>query len=77
MKDYTYTMALRKIILSVAAMEKLLKKAGAERVSEDAKELLAEALEEQALKIGEKAWHLAQYAGRKTIKSEDIKEAVK
>ncbi len=70
-------MAPRKAMLPAAAMEKLLKKAGAERVSDDAKDRLVEALEEYALKIGEKAWRLAQHAGRKTIKSSDIREAVK
>ena len=70
-------MAPRTSIISVSAMEKLLKKAGAERVSDDAKEQLAEYLQEQTIKIGEKAWRLAQHAHRKTIKSVDIKEAVK
>ncbi len=70
-------MAQRKAIISASAMEKLLKKAGAERVSDDAKAKLAEYLEEQVVKIGEKALRFAQHAGRKTIKSVDIKEAVK
>ena len=42
---------MAKSILPVAAMEKLLKKAGASRVSEDAKESLREILEEYADKI--------------------------
>ncbi len=64
-------------ILPAAAMEKLLKKAGAERVSEDAKHELREVLEEFAANIGAKAVRLAAHAGRKTIKDSDIKEAKK
>ena len=58
-------------------MEKLLKKYGAKRVSEDAKEALSESLEEIGKKIGEKASKFADHSGRKTIKSKDIKLAVK
>ena len=64
-------------ILPAAAMEKLLKKAGAERVSEDAKHELKEVLEAYAINLGGKAVRLAAHAGRKTIKSSDVKEAVK
>ena len=70
-------MAQRKTILPAAAMEKLLKKAGAERVSEDAKAKLIEVLEEIAEEIGEKSVRLARHAGRKTVKSSDIREATK
>jgi histone H3/H4 len=64
-------------ILPLAAMEKLLKKAGAPRVSEDAKEALREALEDHAAGVGTKAIQLAQHSGRKTVKAIDIKLAVK
>jgi len=64
-------------ILPAAAMEKLLKKAGAARVSEDAKEKLREVMEEYAESIGSKAVRLANHAGRKTVKASDVKEAVK
>jgi len=70
-------MTQRKSLISASAMEKLLKKAGAERVADDAKEELAKILEEHVIKLGEKAWRFAQHAGRKTIKSVDIREAVK
>ncbi len=61
--------------IPLAAMERLLKKAGAERVSEDAKEELRIALEEYALKIGQDANKYSIHAGRKTVKAEDVKLA--
>ena len=64
-------------ILPLAAMEKLLKKCGAPRVSEDAKEAMKEVLELYGEEIGQKAVRLAQHSGRKTIKGSDIKLAVK
>ncbi|NOZ80560.1 MAG: histone [DPANN group archaeon] len=63
--------------LPLAAMEKLLKQAGAARVSDDAKAALKETLEEMALDIGAEAWKYAQHAGRKTVKAVDIKLASK
>lgn len=67
----------RENILPLAAMEKLLKKVGASRVSEDAKESLREFLEEKAKEIGEKAVKLAAHSGRTTIKAADINLAKK
>ena len=64
-------------ILPLAAMEKLLKKCGAPRVSEDAKEAMKEVLENYGEDIGQKAVRIAQHSGRKTIKGTDIKLAVK
>ena len=66
-----------KSLLALAAMEKLLKKSGALRVSEDAKEAMREVLENYAGKIGEKASEIAIHSGRKTIKAGDIKLAAK
>jgi len=63
--------------IPLAAMERLLKDAGAVRVSESAKQALKEALEEYALKLGEGASKYAIHAGRKTVKEEDIKLATK
>lgn len=68
---------MARYILPGAAMEKLLRKAGATRVSEDAKEALREVLEDLAQEIGEKAIKFAQHSGRKTIKKSDIKLASK
>jgi DNA-binding protein len=61
--------------IPLAAMERLLKKAGADRVSEDAKEALREALEQHALALGKDAAKYSMHAGRKTVKAEDIRLA--
>ena len=64
-------------LLPLAAMEKLLRQGGADRVSDKAKIALKNAIEEIAHEIAVKSIKLANHAGRKTIKSEDIKLAVK
>jgi len=68
---------MREGILPLAAMEKLLKKGGASRVSEDAKTALREALEEKADEIANKAAKLSVHSGRKTVKAADVKLALK
>lgn len=68
---------MHKKILALATMEKLLKKAGAERVSEDAKEALQGVLEEKAQEICERAITFAGHSGRKTVKREDIQLVMK
>jgi len=67
----------QKKVLPLAAMEKLLKKCGASRVSEDAKEALKNILEDYGSNIGVKAIKVAEHAGRKTVKAVDIELAVK
>ena len=64
-------------IIPLAAMEKLLKKCGAGRVSEDAKQAMKEVLEDMGEQIGKRAVELAAHSGRKTVKSEDVKLAAK
>ncbi len=64
-------------LLPLAAMEKILKQGGADRVSDKAKVALKNAIEDIAGEISAKAIKLANHAGRKTIKAEDIKLAVK
>ena len=54
-----------------------MRHSGAERVSDDAKEALAEVLQTKGNKLAEEANKLAKHAGRKTITSKDILLAVK
>ncbi|MFH1789401.1 MAG: histone family protein [Candidatus Altiarchaeota archaeon] len=61
--------------LPLAALERLLRKAGCGRVSPSACEALRELLEERAIEIGQKANLLSQHAGRKTVTGEDIRLA--
>jgi len=64
-------------LLPLAAMEKLLKQAGAERVSDGAKEALKDVLEQKAEALARQAALLAHHAGRKTLKAEDVRLAAR
>jgi len=64
-------------ILPLAAMEKVLKQSGAERVSDKAKVALKNVVEDRAETIALKAIKLAAHAGRKTVKADDIRLAAK
>jgi DNA-binding protein len=64
-------------LIPLAAMEKVLKQCGAERVSDKAKMALKSAVEELADQIAIKAVNLAKHAGRVTVKASDVKLAVK
>ncbi|MBI5391261.1 NFYB/HAP3 family transcription factor subunit [Candidatus Woesearchaeota archaeon] len=63
--------------LSLAAMEKIMKKCGASRVGDDAKTELKDVVESIAEEIAQGAVRYAAHAGRKTIKASDIKLAAK
>ncbi len=65
------------MVLPQASVDKLIRKAGAHRVSEDAAEELASHLEEIAIEVAREAITLASHAGRKTVKAEDIELAQK
>ena len=57
-------------------MEKLLKKAGAKRVSENAKAELEKILKRKTDAVSKKAILFADHAGRKTVKREDVLLAI-
>jgi histone H3/H4 len=54
-----------------------LKKAGAERVSDESADELRRIIEELADGIAKSAVDMASHAGRKTVKGEDVKLASK
>jgi histone H3/H4 len=62
--------------IKVAPMHKLIKRAGAERVSEDSAIKLGEALEKIGLQVAKEAIDFAKHAGRKTVKARDIEIAL-
>ena len=66
---------MAKRVLPLAAMEKLLKNSGAARVSDESKSALRDVLEEVGETVGKQAIRLANHAGRKTVKADDIKLA--
>lgn len=61
--------------IKVAPMHKLIKRAGAERVSEESAIALGKALEDIGVKVAKEALDFARHAGRKTIKARDIEIA--
>lgn len=61
--------------LPKAPFERILKNAGAKRVSQDALEEMARVLEEDLTRLAADAAALAKHAGRKTIIEQDIRLA--
>jgi len=58
-----------------APIERIIRKAGAERVSEDAVEELRRAVQEAEDEIAQDAIDLAKHANRNTVKKEDVEMA--
>lgn len=63
--------------ISLSAIERIMKKAGAERVSRKAVEYLEELLEEIGKEITEVALEIARHGKRKTVTEDDLKLAFK
>jgi histone H3/H4 len=63
--------------LAIAAMHRIIRKAGAERVSVSACLELAKILDEIGVKIGKDALEFTLHTGRKTVKGKDVKVAAK
>ena len=62
--------------LPKAAVVRIAKAAGAERIAPDAQEELVKAVEGYAGKLAAKAAAIAKNAGRVTLKSDDVKLAL-
>jgi histone H3/H4 len=58
-------------------MYRILKKSGAQRVSDESAVELRRVIEEIAEAVAKNAVDLANHAGRKTVKAEDVKLASK
>ena len=61
----------------LSSMYRILKKAGAERVSDESAEELRRVIEEITLEIAKNSVEMSKHAGRKTVKAEDVKLASK
>ena len=68
---------MRSSELGMSAMYRFLKKAGAERVSDESADELRRIVEEVASNIARNAVEMASHAKRKTVKGEDVKLASK
>lgn len=58
--------------LSISAFHRILKKTGAERVSDDAAEELRDTMQQIASDLAKDVVTAAKHAGRKTVLKEDI-----
>ena len=68
---------MRSSELGLSAMYRILKKSGAERVSDESANELRRVIEEIAEAIAKNAIDMSSHAGRKTVKAEDVKLASK
>ena len=63
--------------LGLSAMYRILKKSGAQRVSDGSAVELRRVIEEIAEAVAKNAVAMSNHAGRKTVKAEDVKLASK
>ena len=63
--------------LQLAPMHRIIKKAGADRVSDEAAKELRQVLEEVGVRLAKEALDFTKHAHRKTVKAEDIQIAVR
>jgi len=68
---------MRSSELGLAAMHRILKKSGAQRVTDKSAIELRRVIEEIAEAIAKNAVDMSSHAGRKTVKAEDVKLASK
>lgn len=62
--------------LPIAPVGRIIKNAGAQRISKDAKKALTEILEDNGLEIASDAVILAKHSGRKTVMKKDVNSAI-
>jgi len=65
----------QKFIITIEPLRRLMKEAGAERISDDASRELSKYLEAKTVELIKEAQKLAQHSGRVTISREDVKLA--
>ncbi|MDG6997955.1 MAG: NFYB/HAP3 family transcription factor subunit [Nitrososphaerota archaeon] len=61
----------------LAAVYRIIKKSGAERVSDEAAEELRRVVEDIASQVAKQATELSVHAGRHTVKASDVRLAAK
>jgi histone H3/H4 len=63
--------------LGLSAMYRILKKSGAQRVSDESADELRRIIEDIAIAIAKSAVEMSIHAGRKTVRGDDVKLASK
>jgi histone H3/H4 len=63
--------------IPIAPIDRLIRKSGAERVSEEASEAMANLISDFVEDVSNQALKLAKHAGRKTITAVDVQLAAK